>query len=305
MATLGELFSLPGQEAVRQMESLRDPVQYITVLGAIQIAVCDLWASVGLIPDATLSVSLGDLVAPYGAGALTREETMTALLSVGQRLLHKNERDARLIHIPEGLDRARTLRDGGPQSLRVLGTCSPKSTMLYCLADEAAAAESYLHGQGVAARVVTSRHPWHTTLMVPALAGVESDLAHMRPRRPTVPMFSSLRGRDISADMTFAAGYFHSVPLEPFLFAEATAAALDGGPAALVNVGPDPVGFPWIRETVAVLGADAQLVDSVRHQDPSAAWREGRRAMRRQLRHRPRLNMTNSGTAQDPVSSHS
>jgi cytochrome P450/malonyl CoA-acyl carrier protein transacylase len=255
-------------------------------LGALQIALCDLWAAAGVEPDATLSVSLGEMTAPYVSGALTRDEVMAILVRVN-RTCTRVMRDGQMFNLVTDSRTARDLCLAAPRPLMFLGTIGPARSMVYSVREDSEENEVFLDGHGVLSRRHFTEFPYHTSLSAFELSRLERELDHLRPRKPRIPMFSSVGGRDIAPDAAFDAQHWHWMVRYPFWYAEATAAALQHEEVVIVNIGPAPVTTPWIRETTDALGIEPAFIDSMRPDDELATWAQagaafaGRRRRRR------------------------
>jgi cytochrome P450 len=249
-------------------------------LGVIQLALCDLWAAAGIEPDATLSVSLGEVPACYPSGVLTRDEVV-ALLCVGGRVSAHQVGEGFLLTLDADAPTVLKLCRAAPRRLDFVGTTGPARSIAYTTVEDVEQNGAFLAGRGLEAGRVPTAWAFHTRRWAPELRNVEDELAHLRPQRARIPVFSAMGGRDIAPDATFDLAHWHWLQTHPFWYAEATADALRHGPALIINIAAHPVSTPWISRTASHLGVDPVIVDSMRKDHETEAWREARATLAR------------------------
>lgn len=251
----------------------------IVHLGVIHLALCDLWSAAGIEPDATLSVSLGEMTACYAAEALTRDETVAVLCAVSQVL--EPMRPGFLLSFQTDSRTARDVCLGAPRMLNFLGSRSSQISVAYTTLEDAGENTTYLAARGLTPHCIRTSWSYHTMRSPYNLHELETALDHLRPRRPRIPVFSAVAGRDIAPDAAFDALHWHWMIGHRFWFDEATSAALSDGPAVIVNIATDAGSGPLIRETVADLELDLPIVDSMRRGEETEAWASARATISR------------------------
>lgn len=275
----------------------------LVCLGVIQIALCDLWSSVGVKPDATLSISLGDMVAPYASGALSRKDVV-AVLYAANRVCTQQTCDGMLLQLAADPRTARDLCGTAPARLDFLGATGPTRSLVFTSLQDAEENDVYLQGNSVVIQRYASTFAYHSSRSAFDLSSLERDLSDLSPQPPGIPMFSAIAGGDIAADASFDAMYWHWMVRRPFWYGDAVVAALQGEPAVVVNIGADPSTALWIRDTADQLGLDPPIFDSIRSDGELETWAQTRAVLARlgSLRgRRPSPAPPSTAGAPDPV----
>lgn len=255
-------------------------------LGVVQIALCDLWADAGVLPDAVLSVGLGEIAAAYCAGAVTRDDAVSILCAVSEAMA-RNPCAGQLFTVTADLATARDLCHRAPRRLDLIGTLSADRAMVYACDEDADENAAYLKAAGGVVNRESTAWAYHTMHAPRSLSALQAELAHITPRRPRIAMYSAVAGRDIAPDGAFDAVHWHWMIGHTSYFAEAAAAALSCDPGVVVNIAAAPAVTPSILATARRLGIQSRIVDSMRPSDDVTAWREARSAVapRRAARH--------------------
>lgn len=246
----------------------------IVHLGVIQLALCDLWSAAGIEADATLSLSLGEITSCYAAGALTRDEIVAVLCAVS--LVVEPMLPGFFLSFQTDSRTARDICLGAPRPLDFLGSSSPMVSGAYTALEDARENTTFLAARGLTPHRLPTSWAYHTMRSSYDPHELEVALDHLRPRRPRIPVFSAVGGRDIAPDAAFDASHWHWMIGHRFWFAEATTAALSDGPAVIVNIAPDGGARPLIRRTLNYLGTDLPMVDSMGASDETEAWARAR-----------------------------
>ncbi|KAJ0168676.1 Lovastatin diketide synthase LovF [Colletotrichum tanaceti] len=208
---------------------------------AVQIALVDVLASLGIRPDAVTGHSGGEAAAAYAAGSISAEAAMAVAYFRGWLLVNGT--------VPPGTMAAVSL---GPREVEpflipgVVVGCenSQLSTTLsgdpVCI--QHCVDQIMRRHPDVKARVLDLETSFHSPWIEP-LAGPYEEL--LKPhlagaRAPAVPHFSSVTGLEMTGD-EFGAGYWRRNFVQPVLFNTAVRALVKSNPSNLfVEVGPHP-----------------------------------------------------------------
>ncbi|MFE0426347.1 acyltransferase domain-containing protein, partial [Streptomyces sp. NPDC058953] len=250
---------LRGAPGAPDLERL-DVIQ--PALFAVTVSLAQLWRSSGVEPAAVVGHSQGEVAAAYVAGGLTLDDAarIVALRSaiavklqgtggMGAVRLPRAEAAARIEEWPGRLWIA---VENGPTSVLVAGEREALGEFLTrCAAD------------GVRIRKGSSDFASHCPLVEPVEAELLTALAPVRPRRGTVPFYSTVtRGR---LDTTrLDAGYWYANLRGTVEFAASARALADQGHRVFVEVSPHPVLTAALQEN---LGDDYVVTGTLRRDD--------------------------------------
>ncbi|WP_424184826.1 type I polyketide synthase [Actinokineospora sp. G85] len=202
---------------------------------SVQVGLVALWRSWGVVPDAVLGHSLGEVAAAHTAGLLGLRDAVRVVH-------HRSALMARLDGTGAvalvALDVPAAERVAAAHGVAVAAENGPLATVLAgdpaalaaCLAAlRADGVECHEVGMGVAA------HTAHCDPLLPELAGA---LAGLTPRPGAVPFYSTVTGQ--RHDQPLDAAYWQRNLRDRVRFAPAVR-ALGGEPPALLEIGPHPV----------------------------------------------------------------
>jgi len=230
---------------------------------AIQAALAALWHSWGLVPDAVVGQSLGEVAAAYVAGALRLEDALRVVVW-RSRLMQRVAGQGKTALVALPLAQARLVLTGSEDLVAVAGTASPASSVL---SGDPATLERILRSlerQGVFCRFLKGVDvAFHSPQMDPLCGELEAALAGLVPRSSRVPMVSTVTG-DVLDGSALDAAYWARNLREPFLFAEAVRCLAETGHRLFLEVGPHPVLAPSILEGLRHLGCAGTVVPSLR-----------------------------------------
>ena len=143
-------------------DSLEESEQRNVVLtSALQLALCDLWRSKGIEPDAILAASVGEAAAGYAAGALSLEESVAVSYSLAYLLTRKTS-EGHFVCLDVDFERALQLSPMSPVKLDVIVEVSPLESVAYTTATELAGLHRFLSENGLSYRVIPSDWGHHT-----------------------------------------------------------------------------------------------------------------------------------------------
>jgi phthiocerol/phenolphthiocerol synthesis type-I polyketide synthase B len=244
VASLG--FSL--RQVIAGAEVVRGDARVQPVVMGLQLALTALWRSYGVHPDAVVGHSMGEVTAAVVAGALTPEQGLR-VIAARSRLMAELAGPGAVALLSADAATAETLIADYP-GVEIAGLLSPRQTVL---AGPITAVEALLAAATAAnrfARRVNMEVASHTALMDPVCEALRAELADIVPRRPSIPMFSTVGDPTGSPDLD--AGYWAANVREPVRFHQAiSAAAADH--TTFIEVSPNPILTHSIDETLGEL----------------------------------------------------
>ncbi|MGX1971327.1 SDR family NAD(P)-dependent oxidoreductase [Streptomyces kronopolitis] len=235
------------------------------VLFAVNAALAAAWQELGIVPDAVVGHSLGEIAAAYTAGALTLDEAVTAVIARAEVVAPLVGHGAMLAVQRPRMDVEALL---APYAGRLFigAVNSPEATAVSGETDALAALHAQLKERGIPARPLSTPFASHTPLMEPLRAQLLDRLADIRGDRTPAPFYSSVLAEPTPGDQLDAAYWFSNLR-QPVRFADTIRRMLDDGYRTFVELSPHPSLLPSIEAIAADAGADAVTVASLRRGD--------------------------------------
>jgi acyl transferase domain-containing protein/acyl carrier protein len=241
---------------------------------AMQVALAELWKSLGVVPSAIVGHSIGEIAATCVAGVLNLEEA-ARLVVLRARLMHECARGEGTM-LAVGLSEEETLTliarhdrtvsiaaFNGPRSLTLSGTRLSLETIL-----------AELESKNVFAKFVRVNHPFHHAMMQPAADALATELPDLAPRAETVPFFSTVTGhRCAGKDCT--AAYWGGGVRQPVRFVSAVNEMADFGVDTWLEINAHPVLSTSIQECFAARSLKTTVTASTRREREHDAFLEG------------------------------
>lgn len=245
--TLEEELLKPARTSKVQTAELSQPL-----CTAVQIALVDLLASVGVKPAAVVGHSSGEIAAAYASGALTAKE---AIISAWQRgLAAKNQtKPGAMAAVGMSWDEV----SGFLNPPRVVVACenSPKSVTLSGDSEEVQATitrikEAHPDVTAKLLKVEKAYHSYHMREVGPEYSAALRRDVEGKP--PSIPFFSSVTGSGKPEEVALDAKYWQRNLESPVLFKTAVTAVLGQiENPAFFEVGPHPALAGPVRQIMA------------------------------------------------------
>jgi acyl transferase domain-containing protein/acyl-CoA synthetase (AMP-forming)/AMP-acid ligase II/NADPH:quinone reductase-like Zn-dependent oxidoreductase/acyl carrier protein len=256
------LAELAADEGASRLTEI-DVVQ--PTLFAIEVALAALWQSWGVIPNAVVGHSMGEVAAVHVAGALCLEDA-AAVICRRSKLMRTISGSGEMAVVELSLEQAQAAVAAIP-TLAVAVNNGPRSTVIS--GDPAALATllTKLEGEGVFVRRVQVDVASHSPQVDPLKADLLAALSDIAPAPSRVPICSTVRadfigGEELSTD------YWFSNLREPVRFAEVVAKLLADRSCHFVEMSPHPILVPALRENLSALGATGAVTGSLRRGQP-------------------------------------
>lgn len=256
---LGELLA---DEALLDRPDIIQPV-----LLALQIALAELLRSWGVVPDAVVGHSMGEVAAAYVSGALSLEDAVRVVCRRSQ-LMQKISGKGAMAMVELSSEQAQQVVHEHAKSLAVAICNGPRTTVLS--GDPQALEEvlTELRKKGVFCRRlqganVASHSPQADALHDELLAA----LATVTPRVPPVPMHSTVTAQQVS-DASLDAAYWFRNMRQPVLFWPTIEHLVKGGHQIFIELSPHPILVPAVHDSLRQLNPDAIALGTLRREQP-------------------------------------
>ncbi|WP_437184779.1 type I polyketide synthase, partial [Streptomyces tanashiensis] len=228
---------------------------------AVMVSLAAVWRAAGVVPDAVLGHSQGEIAAACVAGALSLEDAarVVALRSQAIGRVLSGAGGMASVAMPEAEIRG-LLVDG----VEIAAVNGPTSTVIAGDADALDGLLTVLEGQGVRVRRVAVDYASHTRHVEAVEEVLASELAGVTALAPEIPFFSSVDGAWIESEEVLDGGYWYRNLRQTVGFEPAVRALIGEGFGVFVEVSPHPVILQPVTEIADAAEADLVLVGSLR-----------------------------------------
>ncbi|MEV7091758.1 type I polyketide synthase [Amycolatopsis sp. NPDC051045] len=232
---------------------------------AMMVGLAAVWASVGVVPDAVLGHSQGEIAAACVAGALSLEDAAKVVALRSQAIAAKLAGRGGMASVQLSEDDA--VRQLAPWAGRVevAAVNSPSSAVIAGDAEALAEALETLSAQGIRVRRVAVDYASHTRHVEDIEETLAEALAGLDARAPLVPFLSTLTGEWIRDAGVVDGGYWYRNLRSQVGFGPAATALLGQGHGVFVEVSAHPVLVQPITELID--DTNAVVAGSLRRDD--------------------------------------
>jgi polyketide synthase 12/myxalamid-type polyketide synthase MxaF len=242
---------------LHESEDLLEPT-----LVAIQLALCEVWRSKGVLPDAVVGMSGGEFSAAYAAGVLGIEDAMRPACSVSH-VVKRGLGRGRLVSTRLGLHEAEALRRMLAKPIYISAEYSFTTTILAGAEDAIQAALTTLSERNVKYWPIPTEFAFHSPLMDCAQEEFIRQLQGLRPRPARLPIYSASTG-GLLENATPDARHWWRVFRRPAYYGRAVRRLVQAGYSTFLEIGPQPILFRSIQETATLLNCNAVILPSMR-----------------------------------------
>lgn len=245
---------------------------------AIQIALTDYVASLGVKPAAVMGMSMGEIAAAYACGGLPAEDAMriachrSRLMGEGEQLLPEDRLGAMAVaelsaeeleqfNQSEQFSQIEPAVYAGPGMLTVGGPEAQVQALV-----------QKLEAEGKFVRLLKVKGAGHTSYVDPILGELEAEISDIQPQPIRIPLFSSVDQAVVyqPGQTVHDPDYWLRCTRQSVRFQDATEQALAAGHTMLVEISPHPVALMGMMSTALSLGkADAQLLFTLKRKIPA------------------------------------
>ncbi|MEU9640306.1 type I polyketide synthase, partial [Streptomyces tendae] len=234
---------------------------------AVMVGLAAVWTSVGVVPDAVVGHSQGEIAAACVSGALSLEDAArivavrsqviaTSLAGRGGMASVALSETEVVERLERWADRVEVAAVNGPASVVIAGNAEALDEALDALED-----------QGVRVRRVAVDYASHTRHVEAVQEILSEAFADIRSQAPAVPFLSTVTGEWISEAGVLDGGYWYRNLRRQVRFGPAIADLLAGGHTVFVESSAHPVLVQPISEIVVHAEADAVVTGSLRRDE--------------------------------------
>ncbi len=239
--------------------ALEDTTYAQPALFALEVATARLLEGFGVRPAAMVGHSVGELAAAHLAGVLDLADAC-ALVAARGRLMGALPRGGAMVAIEAGEDEvAEALADS--EGVGIAAVNGPTSVVVS--GDEAGvlAIAARFAEAGRRTRRLAVSHAFHSPLIDPMLAELETTVGGLTLSPPTVPIISTLTGKVLTEEEATDPAYWSRQARGAVRFADAVGSAAGLGHRVFLELGPDPV---LCTAAAGCLEEDADLIPTLK-----------------------------------------
>ncbi|WP_437915946.1 amino acid adenylation domain-containing protein [Sorangium sp. So ce302] len=256
-------FSLLAELTAEEEASRLDETEVAQpAIFAVQVALSALWASWGVVPDAVIGHSVGEVAAAHISGALGLEEAVRLVCTRG-RVMQRATGLGKMASVALPEEEAAQVLRGYEDRLAIGAVNDPGSVVLSGEAAALAEVLERLERQGVEGRMLRVDYAFHSPQMDPLAGELARELGALEARQGAIAMYSTVEGGLIEGGALDAAYWPRNVR-EPVRFARAVEAALGDGYQTFVEVGPHPVLSLSVERCLSARGAEGRAIPTLR-----------------------------------------
>ncbi|MFI9639155.1 type I polyketide synthase [Micromonospora sp. NPDC051925] len=221
------------------------PVSFAVMMGLAAV-----WASVGVVPDAVIGHSQGEIAAACAAGALSLEDAARVVALRSQAIAAKLSGRGGMASVALGEDDTVARLRPWADRVEVAAVNSPSSLVIAGDAQALDEALDVLSGQDVRVRRVAVDYASHTRHVEDIRDALADALAGITAQAPVVPFYSTVTGAWIRDAGVVDGGYWYENLRRQVGFGPAVADLVTQGYRVFVEVSAHPVLVQPISEIV-------------------------------------------------------
>ncbi len=231
----------PAQEKLQDAEQLQNAARLQRTefaqpaLFTFGVALARLWTSWGVRPAALVGHSIGELAAACVAGVFSLDDGLRLVATRG-RLMAEQPPGSMLGVALEEEELAPYLERRPSLSLAAVN--APRACVVSGPGDDVEEFAAVLAAVDVETRLLHTSHAFHSAAMDPVVEAFAEAVRAVPRSAPGIPVISTVTGAPLTAAEAADPAYWGRQARLPVRFASALGSLLDGGPHALVEVGP-------------------------------------------------------------------
>ncbi len=224
---------------------------------AVELAVARMWERLGVVPDAVIGHSIGEIAAAHFAGLLSLDDAARLVAERG-RLMAELPLDGAMVALFTEEATVRAALVGREATVSIAAVNNGGETVISGATDDVLAVFDELKAKGVDGRRLTVSHAFHSPRMDPMLDAFEAVAASIAWHPAKRLLVSNVTGTwaDASAQ---TARYWRDHVRGTVRFADGVQTLLDAGYDLFLEVGPHPTLLGNVRRIRADLPSGALI----------------------------------------------
>lgn len=238
---------------------------------AIQIAVTDLLADLGVTPAGVVGMSMGEIAAAYAAGGISDKDAMliachrARLMGEGEEMIAGTENEGAMAVVElsrEQLEEWNTAHEDLPEVEPAVYAGPGMTTVGGPVAAVDKLVEE-LEAENKFARKLQVKGSGHTSALDPIMGELAGEISGIEARPITIPVYTSVDRAKVyqPGEVIHDDQYFLRMTRGSVWLQDAAEQALSAGHSTMVEISPNPVTLMGLMNTAFAMGkSDAQLL---------------------------------------------
>jgi acyl transferase domain-containing protein/surfactin synthase thioesterase subunit/acyl carrier protein len=220
-------------------KSIDDTAATQPALFVLELALFELWRSLGVEPGAVLGHSIGEYAGACAAGVLSFEDGLRLVEARG-RLMGALPRDGAMVQLETDEASVRTALGREGSRLSIAAVNGPRSVVISGETGAVEAVARTFAKAGVQTQRLRTSHAFHSPLLRPMLDDFRQVAKRVAYSAPRCALVSNVLGTISSSELTDPEYWVEHV-LAPVRFAQGVTTLLERGFSTFLEVGPHPV----------------------------------------------------------------
>ncbi len=235
-------------------------------LFAIQVALSALWRTWGVVPDAVLGHSVGEVAAAHLSGILSLD-TAVKVIYHRSRVMQQATGKGKMAAIDLPLEEVQKLIEPFADRLSIGAQNSVTSTVIS--GDEAAIDEVFkiLEDKDVFHKKLPVNYAFHSPIMDSFLPELKEALQDIQTHAMQIPIVSTVSGT-LAKEGDYDADYWTQNVRQYVHFSDAVNYLLDQDYNLFIEIGPHPVLRNYLKQNVEHHKKQAYILPSIRRKEP-------------------------------------
>lgn len=231
-------------------------------LFTLQVALAALLESWGVVPDAVIGHSIGEVAAAHVCGALPLAEA-ARLVSLRGKIMQRATGLGKMAWIALPAKEVAAVIAGRESQVGIGAVNDPASTVLSGEGESLDEVVASLSERGIQCRPLRVNYAFHSPQMTALAAELAGTLGEVERRRTSLPMYSAVTGAAVDG-LSLDAEYWRRNVRDPVQFAAAVQSAYEGGGRLFLEVGPHPVLTANLQQCLSGGKDEAHVVFTLR-----------------------------------------
>lgn len=236
---------------------------------AIQVALLELWASWGIVPDAVIGHSGGAMAAAYAAGVYDLEDAIRLSYHRSQ-MQGRPSNFGRMLAVGAPFAEIEPLLAGGERLVCLAAVNGPTAITLAGDGDTLERILGALQERSIFARMLSVTIAYHSHAMDGIREEFLATMQGLRGRAARIPFVSDTTGTWASGEECDEHYWWRAIRL-PVLFRGGIHAIVDSGISNFIEIGPHPVLVSSVLECMKERGAKCAARPSIRRAEDERA----------------------------------
>ena len=231
---------------------------------AFQIGLLEVLRSFGVLPEAVLGHSVGEIAAAYASGALSMSQ-VAHLVHARSKAQELTRGLGRMAAVGMSARKVQDAINGFGGGLEIACVNSPVSVTVSGSGAALADLGRRLEPSGVFFRILDLDYAFHSRVLDSVRDDLLKWIGPLEPSPMRVPLISTVTGGRISPT-SLDTGYWWDNLRKPVLFDTALSGLIDDGFNLFVEVGPHPILLAYVRESLKEKSAQGRTVALTKRQ---------------------------------------